>query len=84
MSKNHNHHVPNPLHDVMCLSVEELSDRYDLEIDPDGTVWDTCEGKQFDDLQQWAVYMDGVLRLEEQVEEAYASSAFKHKIADEY
>lgn len=46
------------VHDTMILTAEQLEDKYGIEIDDDGSVWDPYEGKQFDNVQKWAVYTD--------------------------
>jgi hypothetical protein len=58
MSK-HNVHVPqfNVLHDIETMTNEELQDTYDLEIDADGYVWDNLENQEFDNINDWGVYM---------------------------
>lgn len=47
------------LHDVQWMSVEDLEDKYDIEIDDiDGTVWDNCEHRSFNDLSDWGTFME--------------------------
>lgn len=59
MSKNHVvHAISNALHDVQVLTIEQLSERYDIEVDSDGSVWDNLEGRYFESLQEWAEYID--------------------------
>lgn len=59
MSKSHAHHpVCTVMHDIQCMTLDELEERYSIEVDEDGYVWDTLEGKGFDDLQEWAIYTE--------------------------
>lgn len=46
-----------PLHDIKTLSTDELTDRYGIEIDDDGFVWDSVEGQRFGNLLEWASYL---------------------------
>lgn len=51
---------PNVLHDVQTMSDDELEINYSIEIDEDGSVYDTLEGKEFDSLTSWAMYTNDV------------------------
>ena len=44
------------MHDVEALSVDEQETMYGITIDPDGSVWDSLEGKEFSSLFLWAEY----------------------------
>jgi hypothetical protein len=58
MTKHYTHHQHNVMHDIECMSIEELEQQYDIEVDTDGTVWDHCEGKEFLDLQAWGLFVE--------------------------
>lgn len=66
MTKNQPHIHCRVLHDVATMSLEELEDQYDIEIDPDdGTVWDKFEFKSFPDIHHWAEYINQIEREDE-------------------
>lgn len=43
---------------IQTMSSEEVEQYYGVEINEDGTVFDVCEGKVFDTLVEWALFMD--------------------------
>jgi hypothetical protein len=58
MSKYYVHAQCRAMHDVQTMTSTELEQEYGIEIDvDDGTVWDPCEMKQFNTLDDWAAYM---------------------------
>ena len=58
MSKHHVSHVhQRVMYDVRTMANEELKTQYDIDIDEEsGVVWDNLEGKEFDNIQEWATY----------------------------
>lgn len=57
MSKHHvSHTCHQVLHDIRTLSLDQLEERYDIEVDEEGGVWDSLESRMFADLQEWAVF----------------------------
>lgn len=84
MSKHHVHTQCRAMHDIQILTSTELEQEYGIEIDADdGTVWDPCEMKQFDSLDEWALFM----QEQEKEDVAAASSSFgggKRRYDDDY
>lgn len=60
MTKHYVHHQRSVMHDIECMSVEELEQQYDIEVDEDGYVWDYCEGKEFTTLHEWGVFIENL------------------------
>lgn len=58
MSKHFMHYQCRVMHDIQCMSIEDLQEMYDIVVSEDGSVWDNCEGKEFDTLQQWGLYIE--------------------------
>lgn len=56
MSKHQVQPQTNVLHDIECMSDEELQDKYGIEIYEDGVVYDPFEEAEFDDITEWANY----------------------------
>lgn len=68
MSKFHVSHSPESVvRAIQTMSIEEVEQQFGIEVDEDGSVWDACEGRSFDTLKEWALYMD---ECEEQAYEA--------------
>lgn len=65
------------------MTEEELSEFYDIEIDEDGSVWDRCEGKAFDNLQEWAIFIQD-LEEEEDDDVPYIKTGGKRRYDDDY
>lgn len=59
MSKHYTSHATDSVVRVIqTMSLEEIEQEYGIEIDEDGSVWDGCEGRNFDTLAEWALFMD--------------------------
>lgn len=58
MSRNHVHSQGRVTNDLQRLSEEQLLELYGIEIYDDGMVYDPAEDKWFDDLIEWAKYID--------------------------
>lgn len=72
------------VHDIQTMTTDELEEQYGIEVDKDdGTVWDPCEYKSFDDIHEWAAFMQ---EMEE--EDAASAASFvktgKHRYDDDY
>ena len=44
------------LFDIRTMTNTELEETYGITIEEDGSVWDSLEGKEFDNLPDWADY----------------------------
>lgn len=44
------------MHDVESMTPDEQESIYGITIDEDGSVWDSLEGKSFDNLYSWAEF----------------------------
>lgn len=59
MSKHYISRAPDSVVRVIqTMSLEEIEQEYGIEIDDTGAVWDGCEGRTFDTLAEWALFMD--------------------------
>lgn len=77
MSKHYVSVTCQVIHDVQTMTSDQLEEQYGIEIDPsDGTVWDPCEYKEFDGVQQWAAFMQ---ELEEDVTPLSSSKITKYR-----
>jgi hypothetical protein len=66
------------MHDIQTMSPTELEQEYGIEIDSDtGEVWDPCEMKTFDGLDEWAVFMEQM----EKEDAALAASSLKTNVS---
>lgn len=81
MSKHHvSHTCHQVLHDIRTLTIDQLEERYDIEVDEEGGVWDSLEGRQFDDLHEWAVFF--AEREEQDSEDTFCRSNGRGKYDD--
>ncbi|MCK9369600.1 hypothetical protein M0R04_06805 [Candidatus Dojkabacteria bacterium] len=55
--RNYNQSNTKVLQDIKTLSIEDLSEQYDIHITEHGTVWDPAERKCFAGLLEWAEYI---------------------------
>lgn len=83
MKKTVAYHQRHVMHDVAVCSIEQLEDLYDIVVDEDGTVWDNCEGKGFDTLQEWAVYTEAVNAEDGEDESSYGGKPGKYRYSDD-
>lgn len=79
MSK-HSHTQCRVMHDIETMSRNELEEQYDIVTEEDGSVWDNFEGRSFDNLQQWGLF---ILSLEEDDEEDFVKIGGKHRFDDD-
>lgn len=86
MSKSHTHALCRVMHDVQTMSIEELEEQYGIEVDrDDGTVWDPCEYKSFDDIHEWATYMQQLEQEDDVVSTpSFVKTGGKHRYDDDY
>jgi len=56
--KNTITHPSSAVHDIQMMSLDEIIEQYGIEINTDGSVWDTVEGKEFSTLTEWAIFTD--------------------------
>ena len=82
MSRHVSHSHTRVLNDVRTLPNEELATLYGIEINEDGTVYDPTENRTFDDLNDWATYID-----EQEDDDNYSSFnkiGGKHSFDDDF
>jgi hypothetical protein len=74
------------MHDIQILTPTEIETEYGIEIDPDdGTVWDPCEMKQFDCLDDWATHMQEMEREDaDLLASSLKSGSGKRRYDDDY
>lgn len=53
MGKHSMQSMSRVMHDIQRMTLDQLEEHYDIEIDDDGAVWDNCEGKLFPSLTEW-------------------------------
>lgn len=83
MTKHYTHPQHRVMHDIECMSVEELEQQYDIEVDADGIVWDHCEGREFPNLYEWGVFVEH-LEAEELDEYEPIIKTGKRRLDDDY
>lgn len=81
LSKHHSNVGYQILHDVQTMTSDVLEEQYGIEIDPDdGTVWDPCEYKSFDDIHEWATFMQ---EIEDGAKAPSSSKISKYRYIDD-
>jgi hypothetical protein len=69
------------MHDIDCMSLDELEEQYDIEVDDDGYVWDNLEGQGFDSLREWGRFIEE--RDSDEPEEIFIPRAGKRRYEDD-
>jgi hypothetical protein len=82
MSKHYMHYQCRVMHDIQCMSIEQLEELYDITVDQDGTVWDNCEGKEFSTLSEWGLFIEELNR--ELDEDEHIVKTGKRRYDDDY
>lgn len=83
MGKHHMSHTTcTVMQDILTMNYDELEETYDIDIDDEnGTVWDHQERRQFNDLHQWAQFVQ-----DQNADDNYATVSRiggKHRFDDE-
>lgn len=81
MSRNNSsraYQIQNLIKQVQESSPEELYTLHWIELNEDGSVYDNCYGKLFDDVSKWAVFN---IEMEEH-EESYDSAGYGGEYED--
>jgi hypothetical protein len=47
-----------PLQDIQTLTNAELVERYGIRFEEDASIFDTVEAMWFNDLKEWAIYIE--------------------------
>lgn len=85
MRKHNMHHQQcRVMHDVVLMTIEQLQEQYDIQVEEDGTVWDNCEGKEFATLQDWALYIEEVSAEYEDDAVGVGGKSGKFRYTDDY
>ena len=56
--KNYHTNQTSAVHNIKILPLHEITKQYGIEIEDDGYIWDMVEGKRFNTLENWAIYID--------------------------
>lgn len=75
-------HFSQVLFDIENMSTEQLIDKYGIEINDDGSVYDPTIMSEFDNIDEWATYL---LNDEEELESTptFIKRTRKHHFDDE-
>ena len=68
--------------EITVRTHEELMEKYDIEINEDGTIFDPCDCIKYDNLRQWAAEMDRI-NEEEENRTTHARMGGKHDYWEE-
>ena len=58
MSQKYHSRQSSAAYNIRVLPLIEITEQYGIEIEEDGSIWDTVEGQRFDTLTDWAAYID--------------------------
>lgn len=72
-------HQHNYMHDAQHCTPAQLQERYSIEIDEDGVVWDPYEMQEFDNVYAWARYMEE----QEEEQSKFEKIGSRHKFDDD-
>ena len=73
MSKHFVHNACSIMQDIHDMTFDELEQKYEVEIDDDGSVWDSYEQRIFSDVHTWASYVQA--ENEADFEETYVDTS---------
>lgn len=77
MSHKHN---SSAVHNIKILPLHEITQQYGIEIEDDGSIWDSVEGMSFKNLNEWAIYIDDLNN--EEVYNNFSKIGSKHGFDD--